>query len=296
MNLNLLKPHPYISPDIKIEKFTDPYQYIVIDNLFKPEIYQKMCDKFSTYMSRVPNPHGQVGDTGMSYAAQIYSMQEEDCVDGYDFFKFKLWQIFISNIFDIELNQHMAYSLHFHKGSPEKPSKDGWPHADLSICSAIDDLEKPIKVLGDCDYADDTIHAQPHTKKIMRSVAMLYYFNNKNNLQEGDGGGTGVFKNYNSNSFIKEVKPTNNRLFAFEISPKSYHGFVGAKFDRSSMVSWFHSSPSYIVSKNLHLYQERFKERNEIFEYWKKDDRWTLDLDPDYNKFFNKPLNEILKK
>ena len=190
----------------------------------------------------------------------------------------------------------MAYSLHFHKGSPEKPSKDGWPHADLSICSAIDDLEKPIKVLGDCDYTDDTIHAQPHTKKIMRSVAMLYYFNNKNNLQEGDGGGTGVFKNYNSNSFIKEVKPTNNRLFAFEISPKSYHGFVGAKFDRSSMVSWFHSSPSYIVSKNLHLYQERFKERNEIFEYWKKEDRWTLDLDPDYNKFFNKPLNEIFKK
>ena len=203
MNLNLLKSHPYISPDIKIEKFTDPYPYIIIDNLFKPEIYQKMCDKFHTYISRVQNPHGQVGDTGMNYDALIYSIQEEDCTTGYDFFKFKLWQIFISNIFDIEFNQHMAYSLHFHKGSPEKPSKDGWPHADLSICSAIDDLEKPIKLLGGCDYADDTIHAQPHTKKIMRSVAMLYYFNNKNILEEKDGGGTGIYKSYNSYSLKK---------------------------------------------------------------------------------------------
>jgi len=296
MNLNLLKSHPYISPDIKIEKFTDPYPYIIIDNLFKPEIYQKMCDKFHTYISRVQNPHGQVGDTGMNYDALIYSVQEEDCTTGYDFFKFKLWQIFISNIFDIEFNQHMAYSLHFHKGSPEKPSKDGWPHADLSICSAIDDLEKPIKLLGGCDYADDTIHAQPHTKKIMRSVAMLYYFNNKNILEEKDGGGTGIYKSYNSYSFVKEVKPINNRLFAFEISPISFHGFIGAKFDRSSIVSWFHSSPSYIVNKNLPLYQERFKQGNGIFEHWKKDDRWTLDLDPDYNKFFNKPLNDIFQK
>jgi len=296
MNLNLLKSHPYISPDIKIEKFTDPYSYIIIDNLFKPEIYQKMCDKFHTYISRVEKPFGKVGDTGLDYDALIYQVKEEDCSEGYDFFKFKLWQIFISNIFDIELNQHIAYSLHFHKGSIEKPSRNGWPHLDLSICSAIDDPEKSIKLNGDCNYADDTFNAQPQTKKIMRSVAMLYYFNNKNDQQEGDGGGTGVFKNYNSNSFVKEVKPINNRLFAFEISPKSYHGFVGAKFDRSAMVSWFHSNPSYIVSKNLDLYKQRFMQNGEVFEYWKKDNRWTLDMDPEYNKFFNQPYNELFKR
>jgi len=296
MNLNLLKSHPYISPDIKIEKFTDPYPYIIIDNLFKPEIYQKMCDKFHTYISRVEKPFGKVGDTGLDYDALIYAVKEEDCSEGYDFFKFKLWQIFISNIFNVEFNQHMAYSLHFHKGSIEKPSRNGWPHLDLSICSAIDNPEKSINIGGDCIYPDDTHNLQPHTKKIIRSVAMLYYFNNKNDQQEGDGGGTGVFKNYNSNSFVKEVKPINNRLFAFEISPKSYHGFVGAKFDRSAMVSWFHSNPSYIVNKNLDLYKQRFMQNGEVFEYWKKDNRWTLDMDPEYNKFFNQPYNELFKK
>jgi hypothetical protein len=184
--------------------------------------------------------------------------------------------------------------LHFHKGSPEKPSKDGWPHLDLSICSAIDDLFKPIKLIGDCDYADDTYDLQPHTRKIMRSVAMLYYFNN--NQQEEGGGGTAIFKNYNNDSLIKEIKPNNNRLFAFEICPKSYHAFVGAKFDRSAMVSWFHSSPSYIVNKNLDAYKQRFAEIGEIFEHWKNNNRWTLDMDSDYNKFFDKPLNEVFKK
>jgi len=125
---------------------------------------------------------------------------------------------------------------------------------------------------------------------------MLYYFNNKNTLQEGDGGGTGVFRTYDMNSLVKEVKPINNRLFAFEISPKSYHGFIGAKFDRSAMVSWFHSSPSYMVKRNLDLYKERFRQNGEVFEYWKKDNRWTLDMDPDYNKFFDKPYNELFKR
>jgi hypothetical protein len=296
MNLDILKSHPYISPDIKIEKFTDPYPHIVIDNLFKPEIYQKMCDKFQTYISRVEKPYGQVGDSGNTYDALICGMGEEDCIEGYDFFKLKLWQNFISNIFDLEFNQHMAYSLHFHKGSPEKPSRDGWPHLDLNVCSVIDDLEKPIKLTGECNYADDTFNLQPNVSKTLRSVAMLYYFNNKNDQQEGDGGGTAIFKNYDKDSLVKEVKPNNNRLFAFEVSPKSYHGFVGAKFDRAAIVSWFHSSPSYIVKKNLDAYKEKFLQKGEIFEYWTKDNKWTLDKDPDYDKFFDKPLNEIFKK
>lgn len=296
MSLNLLKSHPYISPDIKIEKFSEPYNHIIIDNFFKPEVYQKMCDKFHTYISKVEKPFGLIGDSELNYDALIYSMEQKDYSEGYDFFKFKLWQDFISNIFDTVLNQHMAYSLHFHKGSIEKPSKNGWPHADLGVCSAIDNPQIPVKVGGDCNYADDTHNLQPHTRKVMRSVAMLYYFNNKNDQKEGDGGGTGVFTSYDSNSFVKEVKPTNNRLFAFEISPKSFHGFVGAKFDRSAMVSWFHSSPSYIVSKNLDLYKQRFIESGDIFERWKKNDKWTLDMDPDYNKFFDQPYHELFKK
>lgn len=293
MNLNLIKSHPYISPDIKIEKFNDPFSYIIIDNLFEPQIYQKFCNEFKTYISRVQSPFGKVGDSGNTYDALIYNIREEDCIEGYDFFKLKLWQVFISNIFNIEFNQHMAYSLHFHKGCREKPSRDGWPHLDLNICSVIDDSKKSIKLIGDCNYPEDSYNLQPNTRKVMRSVAMLYYFNNK---PEMVGGGTAIYKSYNIDSLVKEIKPKNNRLFAFEISPKSYHGFVGANFDRSAMVSWFHSSPSYIVNKNLDAYKERFIKKGEIFEYWKKENKWTLDRDPDYYKFFNRPFDEVFKK
>lgn len=296
MNLDLLKSHPYISQDIKIEKFNDPYSYIVIDNLFKEDIYQAICDKFHTYISRCPGSFGEVGETGLTYDAFIYGVHKEDCTTGYDFFISKLWKTFLSNALDVELNKYMAYSLHFHKGSKEKPSKNGWPHLDLNICAHIENDQDEIHIVDDCNYADDTCNLQPNTKKIVRSIAMLYYFNNKKDLEEGDGGGTGLFKNSKLESLVKEVKPINNRLFAFEVSPKSHHAFIGAKFDRSAMVNWFHSSPSYIVNKKLDLYKERYAQTNQVFEYWTKNNRWTLDKDLDYFKFFDKPYDELFKK
>jgi hypothetical protein len=183
-------------------------------------------------------------------------------------------------------------SLHWHKGSPQSPSKDGWPHADLSICSAIDDPSVDIKLIGDCDYAEDSYDRQPHTTKIMRSVAILYYFNNKEPLESNDGGGTSIYKGKET----LEVKPLNNRVFLFEVSPKSYHGFIGAKFDRTAIVHWFHSNPSYIVKRHEALFRERYKNGKDFYEFWKKDNRWQLDLDPDYYDYFNLPFDAEFKK
>lgn len=291
-----LTERPYISENIKIQKFTEDFNYIIIDNLLRDDIYHNLCSKFNTYISRCQKPRGVVDDSGNSYDAYIYGMKQEDCVDGYEFFASKNWHDFISDIFDIELNEHIAYTLHFHKGSIEKPSKDGWPHTDLNIVSVIDSPDKSLKVTSGCNYADNTFDAQPHTKKCIRSIALLYYFNNKSPLEQNDGGGTDIYKSYRKDSFIKEIKPLNNRLFAFEVSPKSYHGFHGAKFDRSTIVQWFHSSPSYILKRNLDLFKsERLKNGMPFFEYWQHKNAWEADRDPDYSKYFDIPYSELIK-
>lgn len=290
--LYILKNHPYISKNVSIKKYRDPYNYVVIDNLLNEEVYDKICKKSPEYISRISNPMGTVGDTGLVYNALIYTIKKEDCVDGFDFFGSKFWQDFVSKTFDIKFNQHNAYSLHWHKGSPESPSKSGWSHSDLSVCSVIDDPSLDIKFIGDCDYADDTYNLQPNTTKVMRSVAILYYFNNKSTLESNDGGGTAIYKSYDKNTYVSEVKPLNNRVFMFEICPKSYHGFVGAKFDRTAIVHWFHSSPSYIVKRHEKLFKERYKSGLDFFEYWKKKDRWALDMDPEYYNYFDLPFDE----
>ncbi|NBP01031.1 MAG: hypothetical protein EBU90_13020 [Proteobacteria bacterium] len=290
--LSLLKDHSYISKDISVKKYKDPYNYVIIDNLFNNEIYNKICKRAPEYIARQNAPIGKVGDTGMHYNALIYTMKKEDCVDGFDFFGSKFWQDFVAKVFDIKFNQHNAYSLHWHKGSPESPSKSGWSHSDLSICSVVDDPSVDIKLLGDCEYAEDTYDVQPNTTKVMRSVAILYYFNNDVEAGSNKGGGTAIYSNYRSDSYISEVEPLNNRVFMFEISPKSYHGFVGAKFDRTAIVHWFHSIPSYVVKRNEKLFRERYKNNMDFFEYWKKGNRWTLDMDPEYYNYFDRPFDE----
>ena len=269
-----LKTCPYISPDVKVITYTEPYNHVIIENLLNEEIYEKMCKKFPEYISRVEKSPIKIGDTDLTYDARIYSLIDQDCNDGYDFFVSELWKDFVSNIFEIELNQHITYSLHHHTA----PSRSGHVHADLSICSVIQDDSKKIKLSGDCLYNDDTEDLQPHTQKTMRTIASLYYFNNKvDNWQESDGGGTGMYANYNFDSFIKQVPPKNNSLFMFQIGADSYHGFMAANFDRSSMVQWFHSDiPSFLERNQKELTEKRLNQYLPLFERWRpKEKLWN---------------------
>lgn len=293
MNSIPIKCHPYVSENMKIQKFNTPYNYVIIDNFLTDEVYNKLCNKFPRLISKVEKPVGKILDN--FYNAYIYSLTESDLTDGYDFFTEEIYKDFIANIFNLELNQHTAYSIHFHQGSPEHPSKSGWSHADLSLCSVINDKNKKIKLAGfDCLYQDDT-NLQPKTSKVARQVAMIYYLNNKTPLDENDGGGTGVYENYELSSLVKEVKPINNRLFAFEICPHSYHGFIGAKFDRSAIVQWFHSDPNYFLKRNLNDFKKRKQKTGMFFERWSKEELYNLEQSPSYFNYFSESINDLLK-
>jgi hypothetical protein len=292
--INDLKSHPYVSENVSLQIFEEPYKHIIIDNLLKSDIYNKLCDKFAEVIKKQARPIGQVGVHSENvYEAYIHSLTSEECKDGFEFFADPFWKKYLSDIFNIIFNPHTAYSLHYHKGSKEKPSKDGWAHKDLSICSVINNNSKEVRIAHGCEYADDS-NDKPHTLKVIRSVANLFYLNNIESPTEKNGGGTGVYLNYQKEPLIKSVLPINNRLFAFEVSPISYHAFIGADFDRSAIVQWFHSNPSYYVHKHLDKFKKQFKEQESIFEQWKDKNLWKLEDDSEYSKYFNRPFIEIL--
>ncbi len=286
--------HPYISPDASIQFSVTPYRHFVIKNLLREDIYSSMCARFPEYIGRRRGPHGAVGETGRFYKASIYSMKNQDCVDGYDFFVWEGWKDFMARVFSLVLNNHTAYSLHHHSGSPQSPSDSGWSHLDLNVCSVMPS-QKPVEIVQNCQYSDDTRGGQPHTEKVLRSVALLYYFNNPDGLTEQDGGGTGIYSDFSTSSLVKTILPHNNSLFAFEVGTDSYHGFIGANYNRSAIVQWFHSSPSYIVRRNLPKFKARWRQHGYLFERWKKNDPWQIEMDPEYNKYFSAPISEILK-
>jgi Rps23 Pro-64 3,4-dihydroxylase Tpa1-like proline 4-hydroxylase len=112
----------------------------------------------------------------------------------------------------------------------------------------------------------------------MRSIAMLYYLNNTSI----ESGGTGIYDGYAGN-LLKNIEPVNNRLFLFEINHKSFHTFMGADFNRSAIVCWYHSSPSYILNK----YRTVIESNPNFIERWTQNPEggyWDVKQDPEHNR------------
>jgi hypothetical protein len=290
--LDALKNHSYINNNINIEYYTDPFNHIRLTNVFNPEIYQSMCDNFMTYINRTTPYKDQPGAVH-DYAGYIYGMKKEDCINGYEFFIDPVWRQFSSDIFNTQLNQHTALSAHWHKA----PAKIGFVHRDLNIVCDLPARNDNIQLTGECYYSDDSIDYQPNAQKMMRSVALLFYLNNKNDWEPSDKGGTSIYAGWSFDTFIKEIPPENNSVFIFEVCPNSFHGFSGSNFDRSSMVQWFHSSPAYQFDRHLSLTKEYHKKFNASYERWNpKNNPWPIENDPEYSKYFHKPFYETLNE
>lgn len=287
-----LKSHSYINKNIHIEYYNTPFHYCVLTDVFNPEIYHLLCNNFSKYISRTVPYKDQPGAVH-DYAGYIYGFNREDCTNGYDFFIDPLWKNFCSKTFNVDTNKYTALSAHWHQA----PSKPGFVHRDMNICSAINTNEDTIQLTGSCYYSDDSIDQQPQTIKTIRSIALLFYFNNKDPLEENDKGGTSIYTNWHFSSFVKEIRPINNSIFVFEVCPDSFHGFSGANFDRSSVVQWFHSSPAYMLHRHLDRVKFYHKNHTSAYERWNRSNNpWPIEHDPSYSLYFNKSFNEVLSE
>lgn len=285
----IIKNHDYTSDKITFSYYKNPFNYLIVDNLFSENIYNKISNKFKSFIDRTIPYKDQPGATS-NYEGYISGLSENDCIDGYDFFISNELKTFTEKTFGIITNKYMSPSAHFHKS----PSKSGFIHRDMNICSFKKDKKKI--VLNNCSYTDDSLNKQPNSEKVIRSIAFLYYLNNPTDMENHTGGGTGVYDSYNGKK-IDEIKPINNRLFMFEISHNSFHGYVGSNFDRSCLVCWYHSSPAYIINRYWKQYYKMAKKNQSLIERWTSNPDggyWPIEKDPMYSNYFNGSLNDLM--
>jgi hypothetical protein len=257
--------HPQESKYVDKKNFDKPFKHVVIDNLFDKNTYNEMCELFPSFIEGTLPYKDQPGATS-NYAGIISGLSVEQLKKGYSFFASKYLQSFIEKEFDIKTTKFIAPSAHFHK----PPSEDGFIHRDYNIVSFLD-REGEFVDSGGVAYTDDT-KQNPNTTKVIRSIALLYYLDNEDSLN-CTGGGTGIYESINGD-LIKSIEPKNNRLFIFEITNNSYHGFIGANFSRSCIVSWFHSEPSYMIERHKDLGGSKLIER---WSHENTENYWTIE-------------------
>ncbi len=231
-----------LSSHVHVEIKKGPFKHIIADNLFCDSFYKLLCKEFNNRLDRGlsekynKNKFWKFGH----YDAYCYNFNPEKDDFSHTFYSLH-WQKWVNNFFGLKVNKSMLAELHHHLPN----SKKGYIHNDYDISSfkrePLPNGVNPHR--HQIDYRGRTEGADIYC---VRSIAMLYYFNNPDFIL---GGETGLFKNYDDEKPKFAVEPHNNRLLAFEVSPNSWHSFLSNKVIRNSMVMWFHSPEAYMTNR-----------------------------------------------
>jgi len=167
------------------------------------------------------------------------------------------------------LDENLMIGMHRHN----PPSKAGWPHTDFAVVSFPDEPAnyRGMRIYYDgcgCNYSDDSRDRQPQTLKTARALACLYYTANPE-WQPGMAGETGLYADL-GHRLVSSIPPRNNSLLVFEVSPISYHAYLGSDVaQRNSYIWWYHADPNYLLGR--HHEASEYKLRHQL-DPW---DRWT---------------------
>ena len=213
-----------------------PFPHIIADNFFQDEVYEKLLKHFQSVLNR-----GFSEEDDATKFHPFLNLKGEYEYDGYvyvprpeeepalDIFFTPAWNLFFSKIFKQSTGWCTSLAYHHHPVGDQT----GFVHHDNASRTFSPNDQLPNGVI----FRENSNHAAAF--KEMRAIALLYYLGD-NPWKEGDGGETGIYRS-KGESPIKLVAPKNNRLFAFEISPRSFHAFQENFAARSSIVQWFHA-------------------------------------------------------
>ena len=234
--------HDYIQAPIPSVELS-PFPHIVADNFFKEETYEKLLKHFNSVRDRgfseQDDPmrfHPFLNLKGeYEYDGYVYVPRPEEEPALNIFFSLS-WNLFLSKLFKKSTGWCTSLAYHYHPAG----DRTGFVHhdqvshtfspADALANGVIFRTRAPISGVGH----DASVF------KEMRSIALLYYLGD-NTWQEGDGGETGLYLSKGELP-MKLVVPKNNRLFAFDISHKSFHAFQANGKPRSCIVQWLHTA------------------------------------------------------
>jgi hypothetical protein len=240
-----------INSEAKITISSYPYNYLIVEELFDEGAAFGLSAVFNELI-RAGQPVGKVGEVGeLVYEAVNFTPKIEH-VTGSPISMIASTQLksLIGGLFDIYLDENLMIGMHRHN----PPSKPGWTHTDFAVVSfpnipANHAGQRVFHHSHGCNYSDDSQHRQPQAIKTARAIACLYYTANPE-WHPGLGGETRIYLD-DGKTLVASVPPKNNLLFAFEISPHSYHAYLGSEtMQRSSFIWWYHAPPGYLIKRH----------------------------------------------
>jgi hypothetical protein len=263
MNNNWKEPKlsTYLNPNYKITvDDTQPFHHVIIDDIFVDSYYKNVVSLFDRFLE-----NGLVEDynhlDNLNNLCKVrwydaYSQNISPMVDVSRIWFSKEWHEFISSFFpEIEFDKNKILEIQHHL--PNSPA--GYVHNDWDVAYFYNDpLPNDMNVwFYNCGYRAGCQQEGENEVKSFRAVAMIYYFNTDERWDE-DGGDTGLFESHVDKSLFAKIKPINNRLAMYEMTPYSWHAFMkSGKFTRTALHSWFHQSQPSAQSRfpNHDLYE-----------------------------------------
>lgn len=233
----------------------EPFPHLVVDNIFKPEVYASIERCFTTIFDKGLSEEADA--TRFNPFLELNKLGKEWEYDGYvyvpspadgsalELFYSLEWNLLFSRLFRQPTD--WATSLAFHHHPPG--NRTGFVHNDyslkhFSIANTLSNgmvyREIPHPRAGD-----------PRVFGTMRTIAILFYIGNAS-VTEEEGGGTGLYGERGMEP-VKVVAPRANRLLAFQISPKSFHAFQTNRTNRNSIAQWFHMTPAWCQKAYGHI-------------------------------------------
>lgn len=260
----------FLNPAATITISSYPFNYLVVEDVFEPVLAANLAFLFRELIVGAQGI-GKVGEVGeLIYDALNFTPTVEHVKEtAMSVFASAELREFVSSVFHIRLDENFMLGMHRHNPG----SRRGWPHTDFAVVSFPN---TPTHFNGwrifhqgnGCNYADDSRDRQPDSIKTARAVACLYYTANPE-WERGMEGETGIYADLGKR-LVDRVAPKSNSLLIFEISPISYHGFLGStQVQRNSYIWWYHSHPRYLLERHA-LAVELKKGLN--MDPW---DRWT---------------------
>lgn len=220
---------------------TRPFPHVVATDVFTPGTYATLESGFRELLA---TPDAFRRDmTG--YDAYGFNFRPPVAAP-FDLFFRRAWHDAVARAVGVSATGAMSGGLHHHEpGGP-----DGAIHNDLNPAWFAAEPDPGGTVVADrelCDYGTGTPRQTGvEPRSLVRAVAVVYYLANPP-WSPGDGGETGLYETRDAvGRPAVRVPPRNNSLVAFECTPWSFHGFLGNRAERNSVIQWLHRPMSYV--------------------------------------------------
>jgi len=284
MDISYLQNSKYISESVSIIKKTNPYDFYILNDVFKQPVYEKIVQHFKKISKDTPL-YSNTEKATSKYKARITNITNKNIASGVDFFIDDIWMNFISNFFKTKLKDYVALSYHHH----DAPSEAGFVHSDYNICSF---KQKKSKIgLINSFYASD---GDDDEIKVMRHIAFIYYFYAGKEIPFNQGR-TNIFNQ--NHQVVDSSLYLKNSMLLFEVTPETLHAYAGSKFERSAVVGWLHCSPAFAMQRNLTKVRKMYKLTSQVSERWnKKPNPWPISKDPEFVSVFKNQSSQIIKE